>query len=242
VIGLVIGMSLSFGWRLSEGIRWLMIAGWMAVCFGKPWVAEKLWRFWRPSWRRPIFSEEEQLKAAMREVAKNANFGRPVRFLIDGDPAQHTRLVGYRTILVHSGSLQWASDLELRGMLAHELGHLRDGDSVLEEAFRTAGVFSYVLRLLWRFAWRVFRFLWLVGLLLFLLLSPVFIVLSALFLLDRVFRLLRRWLRRWIVYRQDAYAFRAGFGDGLRSWLEKSGLAANAERIRRLERMAGLRD
>lgn len=242
VIGFLIGMSLVFGWRLSENVRWLIVGGWVAVCFGKPWVAERFWRLWRPSWRRPILAEEDQLKAAMREVMKSADCRLRARFLIEGDPARHTRLIGYRTILIQSGSLQWATDDELRGMLAYELGHLRDGDSALEEAFRTAGVFSYFLGFLWHCVWRVFRSVWLVGILMLFFLSPVFLTLSGLYLLDIFFRLLRRMIRQWIVYRQDAFAFRAGYGDGLRGWLEKSGLAANVERIRRLERLAGLRD
>jgi hypothetical protein len=61
------------------------------------------------------------------------------------------------------------------------------------------------------------------------------------YLLDVIFRGLKWGLAREGEYRQDSYAVRSGCGDGLRAWLEKSGVAANVDRIRRLEKLADLR-
>jgi hypothetical protein len=160
-----------------------------------------------------------------------------IRFLIRNDPRRTDGSFGSRTIIVSSGTLLLASDEELRGILAHELGHLRDGDRILEAAFRCSGVLALGFRLSCRLIRRGFRLNIAGGLLLLALLSPVLIFLLFFFCLDSVIRILHWGLLKLGDLRQDSFAFRSGCGDGLRMWLIRSGLAANVSRIRRLEKM-----
>lgn len=226
------------GFRLSDPVRLGIFAGWITICMGGVFVVERFILFvWR-GYRRPILEEEERLVSLMREVQSRVGSKMRIRFVISGEPEQPTGSLGYRTIVIQSGMLSVASDGELKGMLAHELGHLRDGDRVMEAGFATAGVFSHVFRGGCRVVRRGFRMSAIGGLLFLVIVVPLVIAVMPFFLLDGVLRLISWSFRRQIAYRQDKFAFRAGCGDGLKAWLVRSGLAANVSRIRRLEKMA----
>jgi len=236
-IMIVIVLLMVFGVRMAGWVRWVMMVGWFVICFGGVWVVEVLGSVLLPDCRRPILAEEEKLVSLMSEVRGRADLHRQIRFLIRGGAKACNGSLGYGTILIQSGTLPLASDGELRGILAHELGHLRDGDRVMEAAFVTTGLLARLFRWgCWLIGWG-FRFSFVVGLFLMAVLFLLLIGLLPFFLLDRVLRVLRWGLRWQIDYRQDAFAFRVGCGDGLRAWLVRSGLAANARRIRRLEKM-----
>ena len=236
-IMIVIVLLMVFGVRMAEWVRWVMMVGWFVICFGGVFVVEVPASVILPDCRRPILAEEERLVSMMSEVRGRAGSKMRVRFLISGAAEKPTWSLGYRTVVVQSGSLPLASDGELQGILAHELGHLRDGDRVMEGAFVTAGLLARLFRWgCWLIGWG-FRVSFVAGLFLMAVLFLVLIGLLPFFLLDRVFRVLRWGLRWQIDYRQDAFAFRVGCGDGLRAWLVRSGLAANVRRIRRLEKM-----
>jgi Zn-dependent protease with chaperone function len=236
-IMIVIFLLMVFGVRMADWVRWVILVGWFVICFGGVWVVERLSGIFWPDWRRPIRAEEERLVSLMSEVRGRAGSKMRVRLLISGEAEKPTGSFGYRTVVVQSGSLPLASDGELRGILAHELGHLRDGDRVMEAAFVTAGLLARLFRWgCWLIGWG-FRFSIIVGLFLMAVLFLLLIGLLPFFLLDGVFRVLRWGLRWQIDYRQDAFAFRVGCGDGLRAWLVRSGLAAHVRRIRRLEKM-----
>jgi len=169
--------------------------------------------------------------------------------------------------------LEALSPVELRGVLAHELGHLLSGDTIVATAFFTAGLLPKAVFGVCRAGIFVLRsglarvsimtggvVLVIVGFMLDRahLLKAVAAVLLFVFLfmvLNRVFRFFALMLGRFAEYRQDAFAFRLGYGDGLRKVLEL--LAAGEEaavsmyyimmhsthpvifnRIRRLEKMS----
>jgi Zn-dependent protease with chaperone function len=224
------------GVRIPDPVRWLILTGWIGLCVGGVVLAERLWPLFSSD-RMPILEEEERLNSLMGEVQGRVGSKMRIRFLIRGDAKARNGSLGYRTILIQSGTLPLASDGELRGILAHELGHLRDGDRVMEAAFLMAGLPSLLFRWGCRLIRWGFRVSIVVGLLLLGVLFPVLVGLLPFFLLDGVFRVLRWGLSRQIDYRQDGFAFRVGCGDGLRAWLARSGLATNVQRIRRLEKM-----
>lgn len=232
-IMITIVLWLLFGWRMANGVRWVMTVGWFGCCFGGIFLVERLGTLALRGCRPPIRAEEERLTELMAEIQDRVGSTMHIRFLISGEAEKPTRSFGYRTILIQSSVLTMASDEELKAILARELGHLRDGDRVMDAAFATAGIYSLLFPWWWRLLRRGFGFSFIVGSLLLLPLFP----LLPFFLLDGTFRAFRWGLRRQIDYRQDRFAFRAGCGDGLRAWLEKSGLAANVHRIRRLEKM-----
>jgi hypothetical protein len=236
-IVILIVLLLVLGIRMSNVVRWVILVGWIVLCAGGVFVAERLIVPFLPGYRLPIRSEEDRLVALMEDVQNRTGSGLRIRFLIHGDPKKQTGSIGYRTIVVQSGSMLEASDGEFQGALAHELGHLRDGDRVLEAAFMTAGLWAQVFRWGCLAVRKGFMISTMAGLLFLGVMMPLLAALSLFFLLDCVFRPIRWGLRPWIEYRQDAFASRAGFGDGLRAWLVRSGLAAHVQRIRRLEKM-----
>jgi heat shock protein HtpX len=142
-------------------------------------------------------------------------------------------------IAVSKELLNRLTEDELKGVLAHELGHLISKDTMIAWAFVTAGDLPGMLRRVCSMVWRGYRILrlfvgMLIGLLLLVLVLlflfkpfavlPVmaFVFLLLLFwLLDRLFRWLRLILSRKGEYRQDAFAHRLGYGPGLREALKK---------------------
>jgi Zn-dependent protease with chaperone function len=236
-IMVVLVVMIVVGVRMSDPLRWLILVGWITFCAGNVFVMERLGTAVFPDCRMPIGSEEERLVGLIQPVLDRAGSKMRIRFLVRSAPEKPTGSLGYRTILIQSGCLPLASDGELQGILAHELGHLRDGDRVFESAFAMAGLFSQLFRWGCRLVRWGFGVSVLVGLVLLGILSPALLLLLIFYFLDGVFRGLQWGLKRWIDYRQDTFAFRVGCGDGLRAWLERTGLAANAHRIRRLEKM-----
>jgi Peptidase family M48 len=251
-IMIVVVMLVLFGVRMANWVRWAILVGWFGVCFGGVVLTEWMGLYIGKGCRRPIRSEEERLSELMHQIWKRMDSGekgepkgwveperesvatrvtgREIRFLIRNDPKRTDGSFGSRTITISSGTLLLASDEELRGILAHELGHLRDGDRILEAAFRCSGVLAMGFRLSCRLIRCGFRLNLAGGLLLLAMLSPVW--------LDSVIRVLCWGLLKWGDLRQDSFAFRLGCGDGLRAWLVRSGLSVNVGRIRRLEKMA----
>ncbi len=143
---------------------------------------------------------------------------------------------GIRTIAVSKRMLADLTDDELKGVLAHELGHLISYDTVIVAAYVTAGYLPWTLGFVYRWivkvAIRGFSLLsgiiWLLifgGILYFLHLLPavvaiiLFVIVFA--ILNRAFNFLSLLLSRLAEYRQDAFAQRLGYGKGLRDVLEK---------------------
>jgi Zn-dependent protease with chaperone function len=232
-IMIVIVLLVVFGVRMANWVRWMMVVGWFGVCFGGVVLLEWLGLSPGQGCRRPISSEEERLSESLGKIWKGAE----VRFLIRNDANRPDGSFGYRTIIITSGTLVLASDEELRGILAHELGHLRDGDRILEAASLYSGLFALGFRLCCRLIRLGFRLNRAGGLLLGAFLSPILLSLLFFFCIDSVFRGLEWGLVKLGDARQDSFAFRAGCGNGLRTWLIRSGLSANVSRIRRLEKM-----
>lgn len=240
-VALLIIVATVLGIRFSNIFRWALIVGWPLLCLVKVWLHERLLLWLRPTFRPPILSEESRLTAAVDEVLIRAGSRLRPRLLIDGDTPGHNRSAGYRTIIIHSGCLVWASDGELRAIVAFHLTQLRDNAAVTEEITQVASPMAIVFRMACRVIKRVFRIFWLFGIFLAVLAFLVLPVLLPFYLLEMLFRLLRRGLGQWQVLRTDACVFQLGFGDAWRDWLERSALGMNARRIRRLEKMAGLR-
>jgi heat shock protein HtpX len=260
------------GWRLSVVAQWWIIVGWVVFCFGSAYVWAGVAMFLQSRYRKPVGAEAARLSSAVSELLEKAESRRRVRVWIDESWELNAYATGYHTIAISRGLMEDLSPEELRGVLAHELGHLLSGDTIVATAFLTAGLLPRAVFGFCRAGVFVLRsglarvnfaagcvILFVLGLMLDRahLLKAVAAVLLFVFLfmvLNRVFRFFALMLGRMAEYRQDAFAFRLGYGDGLRKALER--LAASEEvgasryyimmhsthpvitkRIRRLEKM-----
>ena len=278
----------SSGFRYPLYIQWLVVLGWVFCCFGSAYIRAGVVTFLRSRFRRPLLAEEERLYPALEELLEKADSGRRVRIWIDESREMNAYATGYHTIAISRPLLERLSPGELRGVLAHELGHLLSGDTAVAAAFATAGLLPQAVYVVYRIgavivsrafltagsvhttrgAIRVNRVNILGGAIVLLLLGyllkrihllkaviPVLVFVLVFAVLNRIFSFLALLLSRLAEYRQDAFAYRLGYGDGLRRALSK--LANSGEppvnryfivmhsshpviynRIRRLEKLA----
>jgi Zn-dependent protease with chaperone function len=205
---------------------------------------------------------------------QKAGSRRRVRVWIDESRELNAHATGFHSIAITRGLLDELSPVELRGVLAHELGHLLSGDTIVATAFLTAGLLPKAVFAVCRVGVFVLRSamvrvnliagvisLFVIALLLdrahlLKAVVPVLLFVLLFMVLNRVFKFFALLLGRLAEYRQDAFAFQLGYGDGLRRALAR--LAASAEmpvstyyivmhsthpvifkRIRRLEKMTG---
>jgi Zn-dependent protease with chaperone function len=283
------------GWRGSRWEQWAMLVGWVGICFGSAYVRSGVWVYFQSRFRKPLLAEENRLLPAMDELLRKAGTERKVRVQIDETRELNACATGHHTIAVTKGMLDELTPDELRGVLAHELGHLLSGDTLAAAAFATAGLLPLALFRVYRMGAAVVRAAFLTtgsvqtgsvrgrggivrlgrvnlltGLIVLLILGyglyrvhllnavvPVIVFVVSFSVLNRMFGFFARMLSRLAEYRGDAFAYRLGYGEGLRSALEK--LAAGSEpvvnryyimmhgthpviynRIRRLERLLDL--
>lgn len=260
------------GWRLSVVVGWWLIVGWVGFCFGSAYVWAGVVIFLQRSYRKPVRAEAARLLPAISELLQKAGSKRRVRVWIEESWEMNAYATGFHTIVISRGLLQGLSPVELRGVLAHELGHLLSGDTIVATAFLTAGllpkaVFGVFRAVIFVLRSSLARVSFVAGCVLLLGMGLILnrahllkgAAASLLFVfffmvLNRVFKFFALMMARYAEYRQDAFAFRLGYGDGLRKVLEM--LAAGQEaapsryfivmhsthpvifkRIRRLEKM-----
>jgi Zn-dependent protease with chaperone function len=281
----------SSGLKYPLYIQWLVVPGWVFCCFGSAYIRAGVSMFMNSRYRRPLLAEEERLYPAIGELLAKAGSKREVRIWIDESREMNAYATGYHTIAISRQLMERLSPGELRGVLAHELGHLLSGDTAVAAAFATAGLLpqavygvyrlgaGFVRRVLLtvsavetgRGAIRVNRvsILWaavVLGCFGYLLyrahllkaVIPVMLFVLLFSVLNRVFRFLALMLSRLAEYRQDAFAFRLGYGDGLRRALGKLAVSGEVEvnryfimmhsthpviynRIRKLEKLLRMR-
>jgi Zn-dependent protease with chaperone function len=244
----------SSGLRYPLYIQWLVVLGWVFCCFGSAYLRAGISMFLHSRFRKPMLSEEQRLYPALEELLEKADSGRRVRVWIDESREMNAYATGYHTIAISRPLMERLSPGELRGVLAHELGHLLSGDTAVAAAFATAGLLPQAVNGVYRVgavivrrafltaatvqssrgAIRVNRVNILGGAIVLLVLGylldrvhllkaviPVILFVLLFAVLNRVFRFLSLLLSRLAEYRQDAFAFRLGYGEGLRRALLK---------------------
>ena len=222
------------GVRISEAAGWLIVAGWVAFCFCSAYFFTGIYLFFGFRLRKPMVAEAEKLEPAFREVAERAGIRKTVKLRIEESKEWNAFAVGTRTIAVSKRMLADLTEDELKGTLAHELGHLVSFDTIVMGAYAAAGrlprmmgyVFQVILSAMgWSLSFGVAGVLVLgvVFYILHLLQAVIAILLFVLLfaLLNRIFRLFSLLLMRLTEYRQDAFAQQLGYGKGLRDTLEK---------------------
>src|SRR5579871_5134250 len=71
------------GWRPSRWEQWVMLLGWVVICFGSAYVRSGIWIFLHSRFRKPLQAEEKRLLPAMEELLQKAGSERRVRMRID---------------------------------------------------------------------------------------------------------------------------------------------------------------
>jgi heat shock protein HtpX len=225
-----------FGLYISWGTLILTLAGWGLFCFLSVYFLGPVHLFFRGRLRKPILEEETRLRGCFADVLKSAGCMKQCRLRIIEEKEEESFVFGGHTIAVSVSLLNNLTDEELKGLMAHELGHLISKDTMIAWAFMTASDLPRMVRRC-LFAWRLLtrRVLILLVPLALLILIVLFLfrskwvlpvmgtilllLLSA--MLEGLFRWLGRMLSRRCEYRQDAFAHRLGYGAGLRDALKK---------------------
>jgi len=246
------------------------MTGWTLFCSLSVYIGGPLQLFLHGRIRRPILEEETRLRACFAEVCRSAGCQKRSRLRIAESDRPEICICSTNIIAISRSLMDYLTDDELKGVLAHELGHLISGDLLISRAFSTANFLPRVARrsflLVRRFTLRMTVLMMLVLFVVFLVkikfVIPVIVVmifLAIFSLLDRLFYWVQLALSRQCEYRQDAFAHRLGYGAGLRDALKKlarvgpqpvnvyfilmhSAHPVIYHRIRRLERLEGMRD
>lgn len=239
---------------------------WLGICFsGYWWRGRLLLATYRV--RRTILEEDAWLDPILRELHLSSNLQIAAELLILEEPGLQAFALGHHTIVLSRGLIQELNQQEIRAVLAHEHGHLKDKDTQLGTAYFLA---VYPVWLLQRFftmllGQRLFRWL-LIVIAVVMAFYPKGRVLLAVFgifivsfpLVQRGMEVLWCYFSRRCEFRQDAFAQSLGLGMALKSALLKiDALGSDTlvsrlfelgkthpmlyRRIRRLEWLDGLR-
>src|ERR1700761_6097044 len=120
------------GVHLSHWAGWSSMLGWVGSCWLSVYVVPAYYLFRHQAVRKATSSEGAILLAAFSKVAVSAGVD-PQSFVLKVEESMELNAfaTGRRTIVVTKGLLQICTPDELRGVLAHELGHLVSGDTVM---------------------------------------------------------------------------------------------------------------
>jgi heat shock protein HtpX len=258
------------GVYISRLTFYAAMAGWLLFCFLSVHFLGPVYLYFHGRLREPILEEEARLQDCFGEVLQRASCVKKFRLRIAEVEGEEAFACNNNVIAISKAMLDRLTDEELKGVLAHELGHLMSKDTTVSWAFVTASdlpalvhrVFVILRPIIRRLL--ILALITLVMLFLFkpMLLMPVIamtLFLVTFSLLDRLFRWLRLVLSRQCEYKQDAYAHQLGYGTGLRDALKKLAQygreQVNAyfilmngtqpviyQRIRRLEKLEGMRE
>jgi Zn-dependent protease with chaperone function len=254
----------------------VIIAGWILYCVGVGPYADTYYLFRHGKLRKPLLADEKLINTLFFEVQQKSPFKKTVRLWLIEDSGLDAFAIGTRTIAISKGALRILSPGEIKGIMAHELGHLETRDCRIAAAYAMAKKlpgfflrpFDFITSRLKKGFLIILSF---VCLLYFVYVQPfskithvmpLFIV--TLFVLGYpIFLWLANFLwkitSRFREYRQDAFAHSLGFGQELMDALHKITLEADMpvnpyrnlmrdnhpiiyNRIRRLEKLLGLRD
>jgi len=144
------------GVRITDAAGFSAIAGWVLLCFAAACLSADFYLFRFSNTRQPTLSEEERLQRCFREVLQKAGHDKRFNLLVDEKLELNAFAIGSRTIAVSRGSLEKLTEGELKGLMAHELGHLLSHDSIIGATYLLSSqlprlvksIFTFSIRLL----------------------------------------------------------------------------------------------
>ena len=255
-------------------ISWLTlfaaITGALSFCFSAVHLLGWPQLFFHGNLRQPILEEEIRLASCLNEVLRGAGCRKKFRLRIIEVEAYDVVACNTDIIAISRSLLDRLTDEELKGVLAHELGHLLSRDTTVCRAFATASLIPELIRVHNKWKIRLMRSFGLLSIVIALLLwtfRPMWLLslLAAVFsllifyVMHRLFRWLMLLVSRLTEYRQDAFAHQLGHGAGLMKALKKMADYGRERvniyfilkkgmkpviynRIRKLETLEGMRD
>lgn len=138
------------GVKISDRTAWLIMMGWVVLCFSSAYLFTDVLLFFGSRIRKPIRAEAEKLEMAFTSVQERAGYTKKVKLRVQESTDWNAFATGTRTIAVTKGVLAEASDDELKGLLAHELGHLMSYDTIVGSAYWIAGYLPSIVRWVYR--------------------------------------------------------------------------------------------
>ncbi len=128
-----------FLWSLFPG-HWLIPVGAyyaIGLLFFIPAVENVMWTYLDRSSHTPAYEENQRLDPAWRDVIARVGKGadRKYNLRVVASPHLNAYAAGGRQVAVTRGALQYLDDSELRGVVAHELGHHAGLDPVVGLAY-----------------------------------------------------------------------------------------------------------
>ncbi len=138
------------GVKISDRTAWLIMMGWVVLCFSSAYLFTGISLFFGGRLRKPVQAEKERLEIAFCSVQERSGYKGKIKLRIQESPDWNAFATGTRTIAVTKGLLSGLSDDELKGLLAHELGHLASYDTITGSAFLMAGYLPSIVRWVYR--------------------------------------------------------------------------------------------
>lgn len=155
LLGLLTGLFLWVGGAIGGqggATVALLLAGAMNIV--TYWFSDRI--ALRAHGAREVSPEEApQLHAMVAELARRADLPKPRVYLVD-DPSPNAFATGrnpqHGAVAVTTGLLEILDESELRGVLAHELAHIKNRDTLISTVAATiAGAISYLAQMLFFF-------------------------------------------------------------------------------------------
>ena len=130
LLGVLSAALVGFGRLVAPGWGWAFVALALAVNVGAYWFSDRL--VLRMHGARELSpAEAPRLHGMVAELAQRAELPRPRVYLIE-DPHANAFATGrnprHGVVAVTTGLLELLSPRELRGVLAHELAHIKNRD------------------------------------------------------------------------------------------------------------------
>jgi Zn-dependent protease with chaperone function len=213
----------------TAALKALLVEGLLIALALSP-LGELYWRV-ANRLRRPLPAEENVLRPAMERVAARCGLDRVPEVLVQHDPYPNGLAVGTNTVAVTTGLLQHASQEEIEAVLAHEVGHLQNGDTKIRLVAYVANAAGNVA--LWAltgimlvlsavgfggmvgsretigFGWIILLLAWMIK--------------ASIWVLNKILELSHLAVGRWEEYAADEFAARHGYRDGLIAHLSRPG-------------------
>lgn len=217
----VSGIFISW-WTLA-----ITMTAWMLTCWLSVFYLSPVHLFFHGRLRPPILEEETRLLGCLREVEKSASCEKKFQLCMVEEKEEKIISFGHHTIALSASLLNDLSDEELKGVMAHELGHLISRDTMVSWAFATADSFPkqvHRTQLFLKLLALLPVIYFIVGFFSNTLIFPIgaaWLFLVSCLILHVLFSWLHLLLLRHREYRQDEFAHRLGYGRGLRDALVK---------------------